>query len=76
MWLVTFRTSADDNFPPPGPFLLTCHQKGTGSGQSLSVGFPQEGDNLQVCPHFPVREATWMALIHSMRSLGVAACKK
>lgn len=27
------------------------------------------------CPHFPVRAATWMALIHSVRSLGVAACR-
>lgn len=77
VWLVTFRTSADENFPTLGPFSLTCHQKWTGPGPSFSVGFPSERDDKrQKCFYFPVREATWMALIHSVRSLGVAACKK
>lgn len=29
MWLATFRTSADKNFPTLGPFSLMCHQKWT-----------------------------------------------
>lgn len=52
-------------------------QKWTDPWPDIFVGLPwEDGKELQVCLHFPVREATWMALIHSVRSLGVAACKK
>lgn len=62
---------APGSFPPLGTLLVVC----LGNRQVLEE-LPSGGMRSCSCAHFPVREAAWMALIHSVRSSGAAACRK